>query len=61
VSVSAGGLTGAGQRQHHLQGLQQQLGVVGELLQRRQNHEVVLVLHELHQVGVAHWEETQGR
>lgn len=48
-------ITGPGQREQNLQALQQQLRVVQKSLQRRQNHLVILVLHELHQVVFPCW------
>lgn len=47
-------LTRMSEWKQHLHGLQQQFRAVPESLQGIQNHNVILVLHKLHQVVITH-------
>lgn len=49
------GITRPGQREQHLQALQEQLRVVQKPPQGRQNRRVILVLHKRHQVVFTYW------
>lgn len=48
-------LTRTSQWKQHLHSLQQQLWAVWEPLESRQDHNMVLVLHELHKVSFTYW------
>jgi len=55
VLVWGSGLTGPGQGDEDPDGLQDQ--VRSGALEGRQDHQVILVLHKLHEVVITHWME----